>query len=172
MTRYDYEKVVKLKHNQIPARIDIDTGEVKALKSRELPEKYKDTELWEPEKTFRKVYNSGWVFLQKVLTPIQLKAALYLSLKAAPYSNSLEPLSDETTYKELSELTGIGINQVSKTFKTLFSFGVYAKMRIVENSQEKEYWVFNPYLSFNGRRIEKGLMDLFKNTDIAKVVRK
>jgi hypothetical protein len=56
--------------------------------------------------------------------------------------------------------------------KKLFELGVFAKFDVVEVDMEyKKYWVFNPYLSFNGRVMETSMKNLFKNTLPAKVYR-
>ena len=89
-------------------------------------------------------------------------------IRLADYNtNSLAPLSNKTTVKELSEQFHIGINQVTKTFEKLFSLGVYAQFKISKYGM-KEYWILSPYLSFRGKLIHDSIWQNFKGTILEK----
>jgi hypothetical protein len=82
------------------------------------------------------------------------------------------PLSDKSTVEELSRVMGIGVNKAKSVSKKLFDMGVFAKFDVREVDMEyKKYWIFNPYLSFNGRVIDTSMKNLFRNTIPAKVYR-
>ena len=88
---------------------------------------------------------------------------------AEAYTNSLEPLNDETTINQLASLFGISRNKVTPTLKKLFQLGVYAKFEVVKpDVPYTKYWILNPFLSFNGRTLDSDIANLFIGTVIEK----
>lgn len=169
--KHDYIQEVKLKHNEIPAKINLETGDVTEIVNikKNIPIN-KNLETFNNNQTFHRCYTESWKLLKTQTSKEEYYVAYQLALKAKAFSNSLEPLCEESTVKLLSEEFNIGINQVTKIFNKLFELGVYGKFEVTEiDRRYKKYWVFNPYLSFNGVKIEKGISQLFKNTIYAKI---
>ena len=162
-----YTQEIKLKHNEIAATIDVETGEVKSLMKR--PNNIPDgKEIFEPDGLFKKDYTNSWKFLNKYLTPIEFKAAHTLALIAKANTNSLEPLNDETTLKELMEILNVSVNKVRPILNKLWELGVYGKFEVKDvNISYTKYWIFNPFLSFSGKIINSDISNLFKRTHCA-----
>ena len=162
-----YKKEIVCQDNEIPARVNRETGEITELRARwnNIPE---DKEIFEPDGLFSKSYNKSWEYLRNNFSALEFKAAFSLALMAKANTNSLEPLSDETTYIELSELLMVGKNKVDIILNKLFDYGVYARFEVSDKTKPyTRYWVFNPYLSFSGKLISSDVSKLFKGTRIA-----
>jgi hypothetical protein len=165
---YDYKTTMELKHHESAAIVDLNTGEVRTVKKRfnNIPE---GKEIFEPNALFRKDYTNSWNYLKRVLKPIEFKAAYTLALMAKAHTNSLEPLNDDTTIPELMELLDVSKNIVKPILNKLWDLGVYGKFDIKEADKPyTKYWIFNPYLSFNGRIISSDIARLFSKTHCAK----
>ena len=163
-----YRKEIELYHDEIPARLNVDTGELITLKPRKnnIPE---NSEVFEPNSFFKKTYPNGWAFLRKYLTAEESNVASILAAKAFSNTNSLNPLNDDTAISELSEIFGISRNIVKDMLKKLFELGVYGKFEVADiNVPYTKYWIFNPYLSFSGSIIKSDIASLFKNTHCGK----
>jgi len=163
-----YSKTVKLKDNESLAKIDLETGELieLAFKPNNIPD---DKEVFEPNGIFKKDYTNSWKFLNRELKPIEFKAAHTLALMAKAHTNSLEPLNDETTIPQLMEILDVSKNKVKPILDRLWDYGVYGRFDVKEaHIPYTKYWVFNPYLSFNGKLIHSDIARLFRNTHCAK----
>lgn len=174
--KHDYEQTFRLKHNESPAKINRETGEVLELKKPHQAYRKRDEEddriVFESKAMFTKTYTMAWTYLNRVLEPHEYKAAHRLALKAKAYTNSLEPLNDETVITVLVEELGISKNRVKVVLKKLFELGVYGKFEVANpNKEYTKFWILNPYLSFNGKVISQSITNLFKDTTIAKAFR-
>lgn len=158
-----YSKTVKLNHNEIVARINVETGELKKeTRPNNLPN---DKEILSG--AFRKNFDGPLNYLQDTLKPLELKVLLKLMLMAKMNTNSLEPLNDKTTIPQLVEYFGVSKNKIKPALDKLFSLGVYGKFDVVkEDLNYTKYWVLNPYLSFQGRLVYSDIANLFKGTKI------
>jgi len=166
--RQRYTATIPLYHNEEAAAINLETGVLRTIpkKVNNIPE---DKEIFEPQGIFKKDYTNSWKFLDKHLSPLEYKAAHTLAMMAKANTNSLEPLNDETTLRELMEILNVSINKVKPILEKLFDFGVYGKFQVKEaHIPYTKYWVFNPYLSFSGKIIGSDISNLFKNTHCAK----
>lgn len=166
-----YEQIIKLHHNEVPAKVNLETGEIKQViqTKRKLPQ---GKTIFEPDASFYKSYTKSWIYLDKVLKPHEYKAAHRLAMKAKAFTNSLEPLNDDTLVSTLVEELGVGKNQVKQVLEKLFDLGVYGRFEVAEPGKKyTKYWLLNPYLSFNGKVIDVAIADLFKNTLVAKAFR-
>lgn len=171
--KHDYEQLFKLKHNEIPAKINQETGEIVPLK-KSIANRKEDNDniVFESSATFTKTYTKAWLYLDKVLEPYEYKAAHKLAMKAKAFTNSLEPLNDFTVINELVEELGISKNRVKPVVEKLFKLGVYGRFEVADpNKEYTKFWILNPYLSFNGKVISQSIADLFKNTIVAKAFR-
>lgn len=162
-----YTKEVKLLDHQRLAIIDDQTGEIKEVRSK--PSNNENAVKFDAGK-FVKHHTGAWSHLALLTTKFEYAVANMMSNHIKMFSNSLQPLSDDTTVSELSKQFGISMGKVKSTFDRLFQLGVYGKFEICEkDTVRKKYWIFNPYLSFNGQAIDKGVKDLFSETIFAKL---
>ena len=162
-----YRVNVSLQQNEVAAKINKETGEIKEVRTgyNNIPD---DREIFEPQALFKKDYTQSWKYLFNNLSALEFKAAYSLALMAKANTNSLEPLSDETTYQELSKILKVGKNKVDKVLKRLFEIGVYGRFEVYDkNKPYTKFWLLNPYLSFDGKLIRSDIANLFKGTEIA-----
>jgi hypothetical protein len=164
-----YSTELKLNHNELPAKVNVETGEVKVVNSQRKNNVPEGKEVFEPKALFKKDYGNSWNYLNRVLTPIEYKAAHTLAIMAKANTNSLEPLNDDTTISELMEILNVSKNKVRPILDKLFELGVYGKFEVynVDKGYSK-FWIFNPYLSFSGKIIPSDIVNLFKSTHVAK----
>jgi|GEM_PF-3464124 len=163
-----YSKEVKLQDNEIPAKINVETGEVVPVKSRtnNIPE---DSVIFAPSARFRKDYTKAWEYLDSVLTPLEFKVVHKLCRMAKMNTNSLEPLNDETTIPTLVVEFSIGKNKVKPLFAKLLELGVYGKFEVHKKEiPYTKFWILNPFLSFSGKIIKSDIAKLFVGTVIEK----
>jgi hypothetical protein len=166
---YDYEKLVKLKHHEAAAKINLETGEVTKIPDSKKNNVPKGKTLVN-QKDFSKVNNKVIPFLRDNLSNTELSIIFQMIGLTEFNTNSLKPLSNETALKDLAEQFDVGINQVKKYFKNLFDLGVYAQFKIAKNG-EKEFWILSPYISFKGNTAEDSIFTNFEGTKIEKFVK-
>lgn len=162
---------LKLGDSEALYRIDKSTGEVKEVKHRpnNIPV---GKMLFEPNANFKKDYVNSWRFLNQVLKPIEYTAAHSLAMKAKAHTNSLEPLNDETTLRELVEELGVSINKVKPILKRLFDFGVYGRFEAAKpDVPYTKYWILNPYLTMSSKLAYSDIAELFRGTHVEKAFR-
>jgi hypothetical protein len=162
----EYTKEISLQHNEIPATLNIETGEIKIVKKgrpkKSIPN---GKQLWLPNAIFNKSFPQSWKWLESVTTPLEFKCAVLLGLKAKAFTNSLEPFDDETCLRDISEQLNISLGVVSYTMKKLFTLGVYGRFETyTPDKPYSKYWLFNPFLSFNGKLINSDIAALFQGT--------
>lgn len=162
-----YKAVLNLNHNERPAIINSETGEVRVepIRPNNIPD---GKQTWGiNEKGWRKSLDYSWDYLDEVLTDLELRVALRLSRMAKLNTNSLEPLNDETTQQEISEIFNIDRRKSKLLFNKLHSFGVYGKFDVVrEDVPYTKFWILNPYLSFGGKLIGSDIARLFLGTKV------
>jgi hypothetical protein len=162
-----YEQTIKLQHNEIAAKVNLETGELQEVKKRpnNIPQ---GKEKFNYDQAFIKSYEKSWEFLVNNLKKHELMVAVLMSTMTEYSTNSLAPLDDTAQMNHLSEKFGIGINQVKSTFKRLMDVGVYASFRYGHYKRGiVTEWVFNPFISFKGKLVDSDLKNLFLNTPVA-----
>lgn len=161
-----YKRTINLGHNELPATINQDTGEITEIRKK--PNNVPDhKEVHMVDGKFTKNYVNSWKFLSRELTHTEMFACTRLILLAKAYTNSLEPLNDETVLRELVSKLGVSKNKMKAVLKKLFILGVYAKFEAVKPHLEyTKYWILNPYLAFNGKLINSDIKDLFRGTQV------
>ena len=162
-----YEQTIKLQHNEIAAKVNLETGELQEVKKRpnNIPQ---GKEKFNYDQAFIKSYEKSWEFLVNNLKKHELMVAVLMSTMTEYSTNSLAPLDDTVQMNHLSEKFGIGINQVKSTFKRLMDVGVYASFRYGHYKRGiVTEWVFNPFISFKGKLVDSDLKNLFLNTPVA-----
>lgn len=170
MNKYDkdYNYDLKLFHHERPAKKDMRTGEFKEVGTKKFVSGARKYDLMP---VFRRSSDYGWDYVADNTTPLEFKCASTLSRMAKANSNSLHPLKDDVSIRVLADDLGIGKSAVKKTVDKLFKLGVIGKFLVEEyNVEYGEYWIFNPYLSFNGVYIDTSIKELFSKTTIAMIV--
>lgn len=173
-TKTGYDATISLTDNEIPGKINKETGEfTEAEMSKDNIQSGKHSDLihFEPDAIFAKTFPAGWNWLYSATTPLEYKVACHLANKAHPYTNSLKPLGDDVTVRELAYILQISKSHAQMVIKKLFELGVFGKFEVHADKEYKKYWVFNPYLTFRGKYLQQTVFDLFKDTTIAKVYR-
>ena len=161
---YDYEVHLGLLHNEIPAKIDLNTGEVKQIHKKVRPKLKEGTRL-SMQDNFAKVNCRLLPFFNDVFNNNEIKIIYDMIQMTEFETNALKPLNNDSTIKELSERFNIGKNQVKKYFDNLFRQGVYLQIK-VHTDEKKEYWVLNPLIAFKGKLIKESIINFFDNTKI------
>lgn len=166
-----YNKEIKLNDNELPAKINSETGEVTVIDTVS-HKRNPDAVVFEPQAKFSKHYDKSWQYLYYRTSPLEYKVATFIAMKAKPFTNSLEPLNDDTSVRELAAYCDISTGKVKPTFDKLFDLGVFGKFEVVDESKNHtRYWILNPYLSVHSKAVDKGIMILFQNTELANAFR-
>lgn len=162
-----YKTGVWCRHDEVPAKVNKETGEVILAPkgSITLPD---GITIYENEDKYRKVYSNVEGYLIKRLKPIEYSVVCIMGVMSSYENNSLVPLNDDVSVSLLCDYFGIERHRLIGILKKLFDLGVYGKFEVTERDKEyKKYWIFNPYISHKGRRIEKDVANLFSGTEIA-----
>ena len=164
-----YSQTIKLKDNELPAKVNVETGEIKEVtnKKNNIPEGksklgYANFGMLNIELTSK---------LEKYFSNIEISVIFKMINRCEFNTNSLKPFNNETSVRILSQEFNIGVNQVNKVFKRLFQLGVYLQLSICENDEEIEYWVLNPNIFWKGRLKQDSIFDHFRNTDITRLLK-
>lgn len=156
----DYSKKLYLKHHQAPAIVNTITGEVKTIGKGNPNKTCHDKHL-----TFKKFYSENWQLLKTQVTDKEYMVAFNLALQAKAYTNSLEPLGPDMATATIAELLGEDRRTIMSKINKLIRLGVLAVFTVYEmGGQRNNYWIFNPYLSFNGKVVDKKIAKLFERT--------
>ena len=170
---YDYEKTIKLKHHERPAKIDSSTGEVIEIKER--PNNIPDGKsLLNYERFHMKNDKLAKVAKQTGLLSYEdLGIIDYMCTISEMGTNSLKPLTDDTSTRDLESLFDIPKNRVKKVFDKLFNLGVYLQITYysAREDQKLTYWVLNPYISWKGKLRNDSMFKHFNDTAITKLIR-
>jgi hypothetical protein len=170
----DYVANLKLKHNEkLMSKVNVDTGEITDLKDslvkrKRSPMKDKTMEYFDSDQPFHRHFTLAWKLLETQTSTIEYYIASKLGNRAEAYTNCLLPLSPESTAKSIAEELKIDVRSVSKAIDKLFKLGVIGKFEVYDRHEKHHnYWLFNPYLSFNGKGIKKDVATLFDRTTYA-----
>lgn len=143
----DYEKIYTLKHNEIPAKINAETGEVKSLlRPNNLP---KEKIILQPASVFIKRFDENWTNLSKELSTLEFNIAYKLSQMVDVTTNELLHIEGTT----LQEAFGVERHTIGKVKAKLVEMGVL--------KQEKLRWYFNPSLSRKSNKVPPEIYALF-----------
>jgi len=160
---FDYEQTIKLRHDERPAKVNERTGEVRVIR-RAINNLPKGKTILKQE-NFAKVNVKTIPYLIEECSKVELAIILQMVGKAEFNTNSLKPLSNDTTVRDLSEEFNISKNDVKRTFEHLYNLGVYASLKICKGDS-KEVWILNPYISFKGKLADDALVANFRDTKI------
>lgn len=159
------EQLVKLKDDEIAAKLNKRTGELteleQACKMIEGREVYNNPALY--SKTFDDVNR----FLLDNLNETEYKVVSIMCLMAEFGTNSLDPLDDDMSTYSLEHFFKIDRRKVKKIFSKLYDMGIYGKFSVSEIDEPyKNYWILNPFVSYKGKLIESDVVKLFYKTEI------
>lgn len=144
----DYEKIYTLKHNEIPAKINAETGEVKSLlRLNNLPQ---EKVVLQPSSVFIKRFDENWTNLSKELSTLEFNMAYKLSQMVDVFTNKL-PYTDFTPWETLQKDFDISRHKMSETISKFLHLGV---IREIDSE-----WYFNPSLS---RKSNKVPLEIYK----------
>jgi hypothetical protein len=156
----DYTYIQSLKHYEKPAKVDERTGETTVLNVSTKAKQPKDkTMMYFPKELgpWGRTQTKAWDLLETQTTDLEFKVAFKMARLAKAYTNSLEPLNPSATIKEILEFIPVGKNDINKVIDKLFKLGVIGKFEVYDRREHHHnYWIFNPYLHFNGKSIKKG----------------
>lgn len=162
----DYFKEIGLKHHEVPAKVDLETGEVTTVESKKLP--LNQIPFGRLETAWKKSFTPSWMFLELRCSELELKIVRLMVYISKPFTNSLEPLSDDMTIIEMAEFFKVDRRKLKKSLDKLFNMGVYGRFEVVDkNKGYTKYWLLNPYISFEGSLINSDIKSLFDGTEIA-----
>lgn len=161
----DYEKTLKLRHHKSAAIVNNQTGEVRVIEPKSC---HNGMEPFKLMPTYHRMSGTAWKLLSTQTTRVEYHIAQKLAFMARQGNNSLVPLNDDSTGLELAEILECDRESVKKHIQKLFTLGVIAKFEIYEHDKQyKKYWIFNPWLAFNGARISTEVKNLFIKTTYA-----
>lgn len=163
-----YTTELKLNHNEVPAKINVETGEILTINKR--PNNI-------PEGKSKLDYNNFSIINNDMLRVLfnecngnELKVILHMVYMSEFATNSLKPLGDELSYRELGKIFTIDDKTIKTILNRLKYLGVYLQLNITEVDGAKEYWVLNPYISWKGKLKNDSLFHTFANTRIVKLL--
>ena len=161
-----YSKKVDYKNHERPAKINMETGEIIEVPTGIKKDKRNNGRVWfNSDAKFKRHFEDAWDLLESLTNDKEYLVAIKLSKLAKSFSSSLEPLNDETSIRELSRILKRDKRAINKILKKLYDLGVYGKFSVTDaNYKEKKFWIFNPFLSFNGTHIDEDTLILFQNT--------
>jgi len=102
-----------------------------------------------------------WSLLETQTTIFEYALANKMAKYIRDETNNLDGLNDKTSMIKKADLFGISRKTIGKLFDKLFELGVIRS----HNSE----WVFNPYLSTDGNKVDKEIVELFNDTFYAKM---
>jgi len=160
-----YTQTATLKDHESLAVLDKTTGEIREVGKRasHIPDGMSLFSYAE----FSKMNNKAVSFLSRILTNEELGVVFRLIEKADYGTNSLLPLNDEMSMRELEGQLKVHRAKLRKILDKLFELGVYAHVR-VRNGEVSEYWILNPFIVWRGKVIENSIRYYFCDTVIAK----
>lgn len=167
-----YEQTVKLPHNKKLVSVDIETGDMK-----ELPKRMNNIPQGKSKLDYERYHISNDKFIKAIISTgvldyEHLGIISYMSSIAEINTNSLRPLTNDTTAVDLAEKFGINRKKVKVIFDKLFKVGVFLQLNYYSYSEDREvtYWVLNPYISWKGKLKDDSIFSHFKDTTIAKLL--
>lgn len=166
-TTYNY--TYKLEHDQRPAVLDVTTGDIKEIDTKHMTTRDTGASIFNQDASFFKSFSGAWEWLYYRLSPLELKVVVYLAMKAAPITNSLEPLNDDSSVRDLANVVDISKSKITVVFTKLLELGVYGKFEVVEEGKRyMKFWILNPHLAIKSKVIKDGVVKLFQGTELSK----
>lgn len=163
-----YTTQVKLNHNEVPAKINMETGEVLTISKR--PNNIPEDKSKLDYTNFSMINHDMLRVLIDECNGNELKVIIHMVYMSEFNTNSLRPLNDELSYRELGKIFNLDHKTIKGIFTKLKYLGVYLQLNITEVDGAKEYWVLNPYISWKGKLKSDSLFITFTNTRIVRLL--
>lgn len=166
-----YTQNLKLKHNEVPAKIDMETGEVITISRRvnNLPEGKSKLDY---DRFHIKNDNLSNLVRNGIITHEENSIISLMCSMAEMGTNALKPITDETSLLLLADEFSVNRNRIGKVIERLRTLGVFLQIRYFSHSQQKDvtYWVLNPNISWKGRLKDDSIFNHFHDTTITKLL--
>jgi len=171
MRKKDYDTTVGVDHDETLMAVNQRTGEVREINTSSSRKKRNNGMIkFDLMESFTRINTKAWNLLKTQVSDKELAVAFKMAVQAEAYTNSLRPLHPESTISFIAEYLGQNRNTIMKFVDKLFKLGVIAKFEVYnKNEVHTKYWVFNPYLAFNGNVIRQDVKTLFDGTYYANV---
>ena len=153
MKNWDYEQTLKLKHNQAPAYVDLETGEVTIVEPSETIEISYKNYFYISVDTLNRLVD------ENLLSRVEKGYIMEFSTMLKTQYNALFNNNVPHTIDSLSNLFEMNYNRKSQTLKALTKKGVLAKLE----TADRKMYILNPYLARRKRYIDKETAMVFKN---------
>lgn len=168
MNTRNYNVNLNIPHNKRVYLEDIETNELTPITISKKPSN--GMKKFDLMNTYHRRNTKAWNLLETQTTTKEYQVADKLAKLAKAFTSSLEPLNPDSTISEIAQILNENRRTISKVIDKLFKLGVIGKFEVYDsNQQHTRYWIFNPYLSFNGNVIKENVPTLFDNTYYAKV---
>lgn len=163
-----YNKTITFSNNELSAKVNIQTGEIVTFQNnkRQLPEGKSKLDY----DNFSIINNDMLKVLFKECNSSEIKVVLHMIYLSEFNTNSLNPLNDETSHRELGKIFNLDHKTIKTIFTHLKELGVYLQLNITEVDGFKEYWILNPYISWKGKLKSDSLFLTFANTKIVRLL--
>ena len=166
---------IPIEHDQIISSVEVVdryTGEVNRVEPevKVKPSKPKNgMKKFDLMEQYHRRNTTAWHLLSTQTSSKEYEVAIKLSDMSSAFIGSLEPINDSTSANELANILHADRRTIKSLIDKLFKLGVIGKFEVYEaGNQYKRYWLFNPYLSFNGDIIKEDVATLFDGTYYAK----
>lgn len=170
MSKHYNINIPNLNHNEAVQVVNKETGEVREVNYSK--SQSNGMQKFNLMKSYHRRNTAAWDLLETQTTNQEYMVADKLAKLARAYTSSLEPLDPSSSTSDIAEFLSVGRKYVDSNIDKLFKLGVIGKFEVYNaNEQHTKYWVFNPYLSFNGNVIKAGVPTLFDETIYAKIMR-
>lgn len=175
-TKWKFDKTLLLEHDETPVILNSRTGEVKEIqKSYNRTAGNPDVCYHKKKDQFKKVYQDALTYLSNRCSAEEMGVIMKMIELIKFETNSMPPLDNERSVRELSTLFKINRRRVMSVLENLRQLGVYYTYNIVEleknGRSDNKYWKLNPDIAFNGRKINKGILKDFEKTELSIVLR-
>lgn len=113
----------------------------------------------------------AWVWLkQKLNNDKAYLVADQLAYMAEAYTSRIKGITPDMAIDDVRQALGITWRAAKEALRLLYDTGVIAKVQVSGSSDgvDREFYAFNPFLSFNGTDNPKVLEGFFAETEIAK----
>ena len=166
-----YTTQVKLNHNEVPAKINMETGEVLTISKRHnnIPDGKSKLDYDRFHIKNDKLSN---LVKNGILTHEENSIISLMCSMSEMGTNALKPLTDDTNLILLADHFSINRHKVGRVLERLRTLGVFLQIRYFSDSQQKDvsYWVLNPNISWKGRLKDDSMFAHFSDTTITKLL--
>lgn len=159
MRTWDYEKNIKLKHHEAPAKINKETGEVTILGESNTIEISYNNYIMIDTATLKTLVD------ENLLTRVEKGYIVEFATMLRTQYNAIFNNNVPHTIDSLSEYFEMNYNRMSSTLKTLTKKGILAKL----DTGDRKMYILNPYLARKRKYIDSETALIFKKFTHKKV---